>query len=113
MGAYLPRLGPLVPPAGGPSFPHSLTPDKNPFHIEVDDRAVAKTANAVEAQWDPRFGARIQRFAAWDVGPMVLLICGYRATSDSSIDLFAGLSTPIVERFEPGDELGSKLQARW
>jgi transcriptional regulator GlxA family with amidase domain len=29
----------------------------------------------------------------------------------SSIDLFASLSTPIVERFEPSDELGSKLQA--
>ena len=47
-----------------------------------------------------------------NVDPMVMLICGYQATSDSSIDLFDGLSTPIVERFEPGDELGSKLQAR-
>src|SRR5216110_416096 len=45
-------------------------------------------------------------------GRMVVLICGYfRATYGTSIDLFAGLSTPIVERFEPGDELGSKLQA--
>ena len=43
---------------------------------------------------------------------MVMLICGYfRATYGSSIDLFASLSTPIVERFEPADELGSKLQA--
>ena len=41
-----------------------------------------------------------------------MLIRGYlRATYGSSIDLFAGLSTPIVERFEPADELGSKLQA--
>jgi AraC family transcriptional activator of mtrCDE len=41
-----------------------------------------------------------------------MLICGYfRATYGSSIDLFAGLSTPIVERFEPADELGSKLEA--
>jgi AraC-like DNA-binding protein len=66
----------------------------------------------VEALWDPRFGERIQRFVAGDVEPMVTLICGYfRATYGSSIDLFAGLSTPIVERFEPSDELGSKLQA--
>jgi len=37
---------------------------------------------------------------------MVMLICGYfRATYGSSIDLFAGLRTPIVERFEPADEL--------
>jgi hypothetical protein len=43
---------------------------------------------------------------------MVMLVCGYfRATYGSSIDLFASLSTPIVERFEPSDELGSKLQA--
>lgn len=51
-------------------------------------------------------------FVAGDVDPMVMLICGYfRATYGSSIDLFASLSTPIVERFEPADELGSKLQA--
>jgi AraC-like DNA-binding protein len=68
--------------------------------------------NLVEAQWDPRFGEHVQRFVAGDVDPMVMLICGYfRATYGSSIDLFAGLSTPIVERFEPGDELGSKLKA--
>ena len=48
----------------------------------------------------------IQRFVAGDVNPMVMLICGYfRATYGTSIDLFAGLSTPIVERFEPADEL--------
>jgi hypothetical protein len=29
----------------------------------------------------------------------------FRATDGSSIDLFAGLRTPIVERFEPADEL--------
>ena len=97
-----------------PLVPHTLviTPAKKPFHIEVDDRTAAKTVNVVEAQWDPRFGERVQRFVAGDVDPMVTLICGYfRATYGSSIDLFAGLSTPIVERFEPGDELGSKLQA--
>src|SRR3954463_15064496 len=97
-----------------PLVPHTLviTPAKNPFHIEVDDCIAPKTVNVVEAQWDPRFGERIQRFVAGDVEPMVTLICGYfRATYGSSIDLFAGLSTPIVERFEPGDELGSKLQA--
>jgi AraC-like DNA-binding protein len=97
-----------------PLVPHTLviTPAKKPFHIEVDDRTAAKTVNVVEAQWDPRFGERIQQFVAGDVDPMLMLICGYfRATYGSSIDLFAGLSTPIVERFEPADELGSKLQA--
>jgi hypothetical protein len=94
--------------------PHTLviTPAKEPFHIEVDDRTAATTVNVVDAQWDPRFGERVQRFVAGDVDPMVMLICGYfRATYGSSIDLFAGLSVPIVERFEPADELGSKLQA--
>jgi AraC family transcriptional activator of mtrCDE len=96
-----------------PLVPHTLviTPAKKPFHIEVDDRKVAKTVN-VEGQWDPRFGERVQRFVAGSGDPRVMLICGYfRATYGSSIDLFAGLSTPIVERFEPGDELGPKLQA--
>jgi AraC-like DNA-binding protein len=102
---------------GLPAFslePHTLviTPAKKPFHIEVDDRTAARTVNVVEAQWDPRLGERIQRFVAGDVDPTVMLICGYfRATYGSSIDLFADLSTPIVERFESGDELGSKLQA--
>src|SRR5690349_13907411 len=80
--------------AAFPLVPHTLviTPPKKPFHIEVDDRTTAKTVNVVEAQWDPRFGERIQRFVAGDVDPMVMLICGYfRATYGSSIDLFAGL----------------------
>src|SRR4051794_33920616 len=85
--------------------PHTLviTPAKTPFHIEVDDRTAAKTVNMVEAQWDPRFGERVQRFVAWDLDPMVMLICGYFPSSyGSTIDLFAGLSAPIVERFEHG-----------
>src|SRR3954471_14260861 len=87
MGAFLPRLGPLVPPAGGPSFPPSPTPAKNPFHIEVDDRAAAKTVNVVEAQWDPRFGARIQRFVARDV--------------DRWSCRFAGIAPPPTRRSTP------------
>jgi AraC family transcriptional activator of mtrCDE len=97
-----------------PLVPHTLViaPAKKPFHIEVDDRTAAKPVSVVEAQWNPRSGERIQRFVAGDIDPMVMLICGYfRATYGSSIDLFAGLSTPIVERFKPADELGSKLQA--
>jgi len=97
-----------------PLVPHTLViaPAKEPFYIEVDDRAAVKTVNVVEAQWDPRFGERVQRFVAGDVDPMVMLICGYfRATYGSSIDLFAGLSTPVVECFQPADELGSKLRA--
>jgi hypothetical protein len=49
-----------------PLVPHTLViaPAKKPFHIEVDDRTAAKTLNVVEAQWDPRFSERIQRFVA-------------------------------------------------
>jgi AraC-like DNA-binding protein len=97
-----------------PLVPHTLviTPAKKPFHIEVDDRLAAKTVNVMEGQWDPRFGDRVQQFVAGEADPMLMLICGYfRATYGSSIDLFASLSAPIVERFEPADELGSKLQA--
>jgi AraC family transcriptional activator of mtrCDE len=99
--------------AAFPLVPHTLviTPAKEPIHIEADDRRAA-TVKVLEAQWDPRFGERVQRFAAGDAEPEIMLICGYfRATYGFSIDLFAGLSTPIVERFEPADELGPKLQA--
>src|SRR6201991_1552832 len=78
--------------AAFPLVPHTLviTPAKQPIHIEVDDRTPATTVNVVEAQWDPRFGERVQRFVAGDVDPVVMLICGYfRATYGSSIDLFA------------------------
>lgn len=96
-----------------PLVPHTLviTPAKESFYIEVDDQKAATPISVVEARWDPRFGDSIQRFAAGDADPMVMLICGYfRATYGFSIDLFGSLSTPIVERFEPSDELGSKLQ---
>jgi AraC family transcriptional activator of mtrCDE len=99
--------------AAFPLVPHTLviTPARKRFHIEVDDRK-AKTVNVMEAQWDPRFGDRVQQFVAGEADPMLMLICGYfRATYGSSIDLFASLTAPIVERFEPADELGSKLQA--
>src|SRR6516225_7548205 len=46
-------------------------------------------------------GSALRR--AGDVDPMVM--------PPSARRFFAGLSTPIVERFEPADELGSKLQA--
>lgn len=96
-----------------PLVPHTLViaPAKERFYIEVVDRTTTPV-NVVEAQWDPGFGKGVQRFVAGDADPMVRLICGYfRASYGSSIDLFAGLSTPIVECFEPADQLGSKLQA--
>src|ERR1700745_1276696 len=73
--------------------PHTLviTPAKKPFYIEVDDGTAAKTVNVVEAQWDPRFGERVQRFVAGDADPMVMLICGYfRATYGSCLGPFWG-----------------------
>jgi len=99
-----------------PLVPHTLviTPAKKPFHIEVDDRTAAKTVNVVEAQWDPRFGERIQRFVAGDVDPMVMLICGYfRATYGSSIDLFAGLSTPMSSASNPPMNWGQSCRLCW
>ena len=52
-----------------PLVPHTLviTPAKKPFHIEVDHRTAAAAVNVVEAQWDARFGDRVQRFVAGDV----------------------------------------------
>ena len=61
--------------------------------------------------WSKRWDRRaIQRFVAGNVDPDRHADKGYlRATCGSSIDLFAGLGTPIVERFEPADEFVNSM----
>ena len=99
-----------------PLVPHTLviTPARKPFHIEVEDRTAAKTVNVVEAQWDPRFGERVQQFVAGDVHPMVTLICGYfRATYGSSIDLFGAFPRRLSSASNPAMNWGQSCRLRW
>lgn len=54
----------------------------------------------------------VQRFAAGQGEPCLMLICGYfRALYGSSIDLFGSLTAPIVEQFEATDQLDQKLKS--
>jgi AraC-like DNA-binding protein len=99
-----------------PLAPHTLViaPPKQPFRIDVTiDQKTASALRVMEARWrsgDPP--GTVQRFVAGDIEPMVMLICGYfRASYGRSIDLFATLPSPIVERFETADDLEHKLKS--
>ncbi|GLK70153.1 AraC family transcriptional regulator [Ancylobacter dichloromethanicus] len=55
----------------------------------------------------------VERLAAGDgTCPQVMLVCGYvRASYAGSLDLFAGLSTPIIEKFDETTALTPQLEA--
>jgi AraC family transcriptional activator of mtrCDE len=100
-----------------PLAPHTLviTPPGRPFQIAVapntSDGSAARLKQ-VEAQLSPDdFSGSAHRFVAGSGKSEVMLICGYfRASYGASINLFESLSTPIVERFDTGDELDHKLK---
>jgi AraC-like DNA-binding protein len=99
-----------------PLAPHTLViaPPRQPMRIDVTiDRGTASALRMVEAHWQSRdTPGTVQRFVAGDNEPMVMLICGYfRASYGTSIDLFATLPAPIVERFETTDDLEHKLKS--
>ena len=95
-------------------MPHTLViiPPGKPFRIEVVlDRAPDAPLSTLHAQWRAAPG-ELGRFVAGDGDPHVILICGYfRAAYGASMDLFAGLRTPIVEQFDESHQLDAKLQA--
>jgi AraC family transcriptional regulator, activator of mtrCDE len=98
-----------------PLVPHILviTPAKKPFHIELDDRTAAKTVNVVKRN---RIRASASLSSDSSPGTSTRWSCrsaAFRATYGLSTELFAGLSTPIVERFEPADEWGQSCRPRW
>lgn len=96
--------------------PHTLiiVPAGQPFRIDVDvDQDAVSMLKTVEAELRPGFAiGSLVKFVAGEDEPQVMLICGYfRATYGTSIDLFASLKTPIVERFDAADELEHKLKS--
>jgi AraC family transcriptional activator of mtrCDE len=99
-----------------PLAPHTLViaPPRLPVRIDVTiDQGMPSALRVVEARsqsGDPP--GTVQTFVAGDNEPMVMLICGYfRASYGMSIDLFAKLPSPIVERFETADDLEHKLKS--
>ena len=98
-----------------PLDPHTLiiTPPRQPFRIDVTIDQGMAALRVMEARWQSGDSSEVlHRFVAGDIEPMVMLICGYfRASYGRSIDLFATLPSPIVERFETADDLEHTLRS--
>ena len=98
-----------------PLDPHTLviTPPRQPFRIDVTIDHSMAALRVMEARWRSANSSEVlHRFVAGDIEPMVMLICGYfRASYGRSIDLFATLPSPIVERFETADDLEHMLRS--
>ena len=104
-----------------PLAPHTLViaPAGQPFCIDVaTEQGIAVAPKVVEARWQPQDdSAAVKRLVAGrgddedGDDANVTLICGYfRASYGTSIDLFAALPLPIVERFEPAGDMESRLR---
>jgi AraC family transcriptional activator of mtrCDE len=95
--------------------PHTLVivPPRQSFTIEAGDEFLRRpTFQVVEAN-DLRAqeSKTLHRHVAGDGEPQVILICGYfRATYGASTDLFAALTSPIVEQFDASDQLDGTLK---
>ena len=99
-----------------PLTPHTLviTPPRQPVRIDAaTGQGAASRTGVLEARWKSGdVPETVQRIGAGSSDPAVSMICGYfRASYGSSIDLFATLASPIVERFDATDQLGYRLEA--
>jgi AraC family transcriptional activator of mtrCDE len=95
--------------------PHTLiiVPAGQSFCIDVAaDKLAQATLTITEENSRTFVPGALSRFVAGNGDPEVMLICGYfRATYGASIDLFRTLTSPIVERFSPTDELDHRLSS--
>ncbi|WP_147155757.1 helix-turn-helix domain-containing protein [Reyranella soli] len=99
-----------------PLTPHTLviTPPKQPFRIDAaNGRGATSRTGVQQAQWKSGdVSGTAKRISAGSSDPEVIMICGcFHASYGSSIDLFATLASPIVERFDATDQLGYRLEA--
>ncbi|HEY4214916.1 MAG TPA: AraC family transcriptional regulator, partial [Steroidobacteraceae bacterium] len=99
-----------------PLTPHTLvvTPPRQPFRIDAaTGQGAASRTGVLEARW--RSGddsGSAKRISAGGSDPALIMICGcFRASYGSSMDLFATLASPIVERFDANDQLDYGLRA--
>jgi len=94
-------------------LPHTLivVPRVRPAQIKCLSNPQVSTFKTEEAQFEQvEFVQRKVRVS--DAKPHLTLICSYfGATFGSSVDLFAGLSSPVVEQFNAADQLESKLRS--
>jgi len=95
--------------------PHTLiiVPPNAPFRMEV--AAAGKSSahlRAVDGRLQTAGPDGVRRVVAGEGTPEIILICGFfHAAYGSSTDLFAALSTPIVEEFDASDRLDHALKA--
>jgi len=95
--------------------PHKLiiVPPRCRFQIEVpaSARHPRGTVNTVVGKIPVASADGIRRFVAGNSAPEIILICGYfHAAYGSATDLFATLAAPIVEQFDPREQLDSRLK---
>jgi AraC family transcriptional regulator, activator of mtrCDE len=93
--------------------PHTLAvlPPRTSFKIEVDHYSGSplRTVESIQFPFEP---GKLRRVVAGDGDPRVIMICGYFSASyGASIDLFARLPVPIVEKFDATDQLDQKLKS--
>jgi AraC family transcriptional regulator, activator of mtrCDE len=97
-----------------PLSPHTLAivPPHAAFRIEVEDASGSALRTVESKQFPPFEPGKIRRVSAGNSDPRVILICGYFSASyGASIDLFARLPVPIVEKFDAADQLDEKLKS--
>jgi AraC family transcriptional activator of mtrCDE len=97
-----------------PLSPHTLTilPAHTAFKIEVDCDSISTLETVASSQFPPFAPGKVRRLVAGNGDPRVILICGYFSASyGTSIDLFARLPVPIVEKFDAIDQLDQKLKS--
>lgn len=96
-------------------WPHTLivVPANSPFRIEAQSpRTGFSSLTHVDGRRQVRTKEMLRRYVAGDGDPEIVLICGFfQASYGSSLDLFGNLSSPIVERFDAGDQLDHKLKS--
>jgi AraC family transcriptional activator of mtrCDE len=93
--------------------PHALiiVPQGHRFILEgpANSETTWRTLDATEQDFP---AGSLRKLVAGDGVPQIMLICGYfRALYGPSVDLFAALSSPIVEYYDATDRLEHPLKA--
>jgi AraC family transcriptional activator of mtrCDE len=90
--------------------PHTLVICPPRRAVEIRSGAGRNLGKKAFSRWPGHAEGKVSRLVAGNGEPEVTLICGYfRASYGITMDLFANLPAPIVERFTPDDRLDRKL----
>jgi AraC family transcriptional activator of mtrCDE len=93
--------------------PHKLVivPARCRFQIEAPASVQHSRGTLKTVMGKMRAGDSVRRFVAGNGEPEIILICGYfHAAYGAATDLFATLAAPIVEQFDPREQLDTRLK---